>query len=360
MHIQKATRRYEKWLGQHTKLSPSGLKLKHKAMAVDQFSFVRAIFYRWIELWPAVCIELGRAPQVLAIGDLHIANFGTWRDTEGRLVWGINDFDEAARLPFTQDLVRLATSALLAVSERHLSLSPRSICNSIIQGYRDGLDNGGRPVVLEEEHAWLRHIALGELRNPEGFWARICRMPSCAASVSPAIRRALESFLPQPGMKYRLVRRVAGLGSLGRQRVVALAHYRGGYIAREAKAMAPSAAFWASQQKGAGLLYSQILSHAVRCPDPFLRLCGNWLIRRISPDCSRIELDQIEKGGNELRLLYTMAWETANVHLGSEPEIKRVRRDLGQLHSNWLLAAAKQMSKVVHADWTEWRKSPSA
>ena len=49
--------------------------------------------------------------MVLAIGDLHLENFGTWRDAEGRLVWGINDFDEAWALPYTNDLIRLATSA---------------------------------------------------------------------------------------------------------------------------------------------------------------------------------------------------------------------------------------------------------
>ena len=52
-------------------------------------------------------------PKVLAVGDLHIENFGTWRDSEGRLVWGVNDFDETWRLPYTQDLVRLTTSTLI-------------------------------------------------------------------------------------------------------------------------------------------------------------------------------------------------------------------------------------------------------
>jgi len=32
---------------------------------------------------------------VLAVGDLHVENFGTWRDAEGRLIWGVNDFDES-------------------------------------------------------------------------------------------------------------------------------------------------------------------------------------------------------------------------------------------------------------------------
>ncbi len=51
---------------------------------------------------------------MLAVGDIHVENFGTWRDAEGRLVWGVNDFDDAARMPYAIDIVRLATSAVLA------------------------------------------------------------------------------------------------------------------------------------------------------------------------------------------------------------------------------------------------------
>ena len=57
---------------------------------------------------------------MLAVGDMHVENFGTWRDAEGRLVWGVNDFDEAAKMPYTIDLVRLAASAMLAGGAGHL------------------------------------------------------------------------------------------------------------------------------------------------------------------------------------------------------------------------------------------------
>jgi len=85
-------------------------------MAEGLFAFFRATFYRWIQCWPAVCETENEAPQVLSVGDIHVENFGTWRDAEGRLIWGVNDFDEAWPLPYTNDLVRLATSALIAGS----------------------------------------------------------------------------------------------------------------------------------------------------------------------------------------------------------------------------------------------------
>src|SRR5260370_24510597 len=73
-------------------------------------------FYRWAQLWPQICPKLSAAPKVLAIGDLHVENFGTWRDIEGRLIWGINDFDEVFLFAYTADLVLLATSAHLAIA----------------------------------------------------------------------------------------------------------------------------------------------------------------------------------------------------------------------------------------------------
>ena len=94
---------------------------------------------------------LNRAPEVLAVGDLHIASFGTWRDGFGRLIWGIDDFDEAYPLPYTNDLVRLAVSAVLDASEGEITVSLRNATEVILEGYRAGLKAGGEPFVLEEK-----------------------------------------------------------------------------------------------------------------------------------------------------------------------------------------------------------------
>src|ERR1035437_7627605 len=66
--------------------------------------------YRWAQIWPSICAELCDAPKVLAVGDLHVNSFGTWRDAEGRLCWGVDDFDESYPLAYTNDIVRLASS----------------------------------------------------------------------------------------------------------------------------------------------------------------------------------------------------------------------------------------------------------
>ncbi len=159
MNIVKATKKFEDWLGLHIRIVEPDLRFKHQQMAASLFPFFRATFYRWVQVWPEVCEELNRAPRLLSVGDLHVENFGTWRDSDGRLVWGVNDFDEACLFPYTMDLVRLATSALLATREERLAMKPKESAAAILAGYEHGLEDGGRPFVLGENHEWLRAIA---------------------------------------------------------------------------------------------------------------------------------------------------------------------------------------------------------
>src|SRR6266851_8519288 len=243
--IVEATARYEAWLAERIPLVKADLELKHRAMSAGIFPFLRATFYRWAPRWRALAGDAAEAPAVLAVGDLHVENFGTWRDAEGRLVWGVNDFDEAAALPYTNDLVRLAASALLAIEGGHLSLRAKDACAVIVDGYRKSLTEYGHPFVLEEEHRWLRQIALGELRDPALFWQKMDSLPRVKEKIPVSAKDALEHLLPERGLDYRVVSRVAGLGSLGRIRLVALAECNGGRIAREAKALVPSSVYWA-------------------------------------------------------------------------------------------------------------------
>jgi len=360
MNVVKATARYERWLAARTPLIKADLRLKHQQMALAIFPFLRATFYRWLQIWPDVCPSLAKAPRVLAVGDLHVENFGTWRDTEGRLIWGVNDFDEACNLAYTNDLVRLAVSALLAISAGHLAVKPKDSCSEILDGYTKSLAEHGRPFVLEEGNSWLRSIALAELRDPVHFWKKVDALVPARGEVSPGVIAALEHFLPHPGLKYRLVRRVAGLGSLGHLRFVAIGDYCGGKIAREAKLLAPSAIHWADPKAGLDeILYQLIVDRAVRCVDPFVHLHGHWILRRLSPHCSRIELAVLPRNRDECRLLFSMGWETANVHLGTPVAIKKIRKHLASQKSSWLYTAATEMSASVRRDWQAWRDAVS-
>ena len=118
--IVAANREYELWLAAKLRggVVERDLDRKHTKMSESAFSFLRATYWRWAEKILEVCPDLATAPPVLGVGDIHLENFGTWRDQEGRVVWGVNDYDEAAEMPYLLDVVRLATSAMLAKLDR--------------------------------------------------------------------------------------------------------------------------------------------------------------------------------------------------------------------------------------------------
>ena len=92
MKIFKATRKYESWLRKQLDVFEDDLSSKEQLIAKDSFTFLRGTFYRWMQLFPDVCKKVAKAPVVLSVGDLHAANFGTWRDAKDDLIWGINEF----------------------------------------------------------------------------------------------------------------------------------------------------------------------------------------------------------------------------------------------------------------------------
>jgi hypothetical protein len=355
MNVIKATRDFEHWLAKQIPLVRRDVALKHQHMAESPFAFFRATFYRWLQQWHKHCDELAKAPKLVAIGDLHIENFGTWRDEEGRLIWGVNDLDEAWPGPYTIDLVRLSTSAYLAISGEHLGLTKREASEAIEEGYRDALNAGGSAFVLAERHQWLRLLALGKLRDPVQFWAKMTRNPPYTAKPPAEVRRLLEESFPRPRPPYVLKRRIAGLGSLGHPRIVALSSWAGAYVAREAKAIRTSAWAWYRGESSEKLYGPKLVETAVRVQDPCVRFHGHWLVRRLAPDCSRIEIASLPEVRDEARLLYCMGWETANMHFGSARVIPQIKRDLAARRGRWLHKASKAMLAATMKDWEEWR-----
>ena len=356
MNVIKATRDFERWLAKQIPLVPSDIAVKHKHMAESAFAFFRATFYRWLQLWHDTCQESANAPHVLSVGDLHIENFGTWRDEEGRLIWGINDLDEAWPGPYTLDLIRLTTSAYIAIGGEHLYLSKREAAEAIEEGYRDALNSGGRAFVLAEHNQWLRAMALSKLRDPVRFWARMAQNPPYAAKAPAEVRRLLEQSFPKPPRAYVLKRRIAGLGSLGHPRILALSTWEGAYVAREAKAIRTSAWAWYSGNASVEMYGPKLVQGAIRVQDPCVRFQGHWLVRRLAPDCSRIEIGSLPADRDEARLLYCMGWETANLHFGTRRSIPQIKRDLSARRGRWLHKSSKAMMKATLADWKHWRE----
>ncbi|MYW66270.1 DUF2252 domain-containing protein [Streptomyces sp. SID8379] len=104
---------------------PAAFRVKFRKMAASAFAFYRGtacLFYQDIEREQHGGPYLDdRTSRVWIHGDLHAENFGTYMDANGRLVFNVNDFDEAYVGPFTWDLKRLAASLALIGYAKALS-----------------------------------------------------------------------------------------------------------------------------------------------------------------------------------------------------------------------------------------------
>jgi uncharacterized protein (DUF2252 family) len=355
MKIGEATRRYEQWAGRRVPVIPADLKHKHDEMRADPFKFLRATYYRWAQIWPEIAGDLSKTPKILSVGDLHVENFGTWRDAEGRLVWGVNDFDEADRLPFANDLTRLCVSVVIAIDRQEIAMATKRASALIVDGYRDGIDSGGAPFVLEEGHRFLREIVQSRLKDADSFWTKLKTQHAAADRLPRPARRMMERLLPDDVTSVRLIHRVAGLGSLGRRRFAAIGELSGGLVAREVKELLPAATVWAAGESTERIRYSELLETAVRCPDPFLVHRGRWVGRRLSPSNARVELASLAATTEMDKVLHSMGFETANIHLGSRNR-KRVRRALRGIKASTFADAIRALRKSVMDDWKTWAK----
>ncbi|MFE3826742.1 DUF2252 domain-containing protein [Streptomyces sp. NPDC059092] len=111
---------------------PAAFRVKFRKMAASAFAFYRGtacLFYRDLSQEGAGSGEPGsdepfldeRTGRVWIHGDLHAENFGTYMDANGRLIFNVNDFDEAYIGPFTWDLKRFAASLALIGYTKALS-----------------------------------------------------------------------------------------------------------------------------------------------------------------------------------------------------------------------------------------------
>ena len=274
----------------------------------------------------------------------------------------MNDFDEAATLPYTNDLVRLATSASLAYEEAKLVARAEDLAKVLLDGYTAGLRDGGQPILFAEHHAHLGKKVLRDLIRPGSFWRRSYprearRLGGCPSSC----RKALERAFPPGTTKVQVrAREDVGKGSLGRQRFVAIGQWNGERVAREAKAVVPSAALWANsgappRWSGSGL--EHLLRASIRSRDPFLHTDNGWIVRRLAPDTDKIEIRSLGRAV-EVKLARLMGCEVANVHLATPGAADAILSHLSERPANWLVKAAGAMAALTRESQKTWRKKP--
>jgi uncharacterized protein (DUF2252 family) len=392
MNIMKSTDRFEDWLRQElgADLVSADLDKKREKMKDDPFAFLRATFWRWAEVIPDLIGDAGEAPFVLAVGDIHLENYGTWRDAEGRLVWGVNDFDEAARMPYTLDLVRLATSALLA--RGHGLDDPDSVTVPLLEGYAEGLANPSAFILDGGDddrgatQRWLRkHMVVSEDQRKD-FWSGLeddrkkhegdgQQKRSESARIPPRLEHMLRASLPVGAQAPDIWYRRSGLGSLGRPRWVARSAWHGGWVVREVKAVVPSAWSRVDQTSGRAIRCMEIATGRYRCPDPWYRVVDSIVVRRLSPNNRKIEATTKKHKGsakrrNSLRLppsellhetmLGAMGRDLAAIHLGAGDRGGGVGDDFKRraaLDPHWLECATARSAEFFHQEWNDYQAS---
>ena len=117
--------------------NPQGVQAKFDKLATSPFVFFRGtadLFYQDISK------DTSDHPKVLCNGDVHPENFGVMHGSDGELIFGLNDFDEAHSAPFSWDIKRGITGFELASIEKGFSSDEREkITEKFIKGYRSAL-----------------------------------------------------------------------------------------------------------------------------------------------------------------------------------------------------------------------------
>jgi uncharacterized protein (DUF2252 family) len=229
--------------------SPLLLQRKFAAMAGDRFAFLRAtamLGHRAVDHR-----ALPAAPVGWVCGDLHLQNFGCYRGSNRLVYFDLNDFDEAARLPLSVDILRFLGSILCAAPGLGLD---RPAANAMVQlalgAYAKALVRG-KAFWLEREtasgaiQALLKQVTARKRRSLLAARTQVADgertvkadgvryLPIAGrALVRAQLGHALEDLAREFGdrafFRQRDVAiRVAGMGSLGVARYVALVQGKG-------------------------------------------------------------------------------------------------------------------------------------
>ena len=134
--------------------------LRYSRMAASPFAFLRGSAL-------VMAHDLASTPvsglQVRLCGDAHIANFGVFASPERRLVFDLNDFDEAAPGPFEWDVKRLAASIEVAARENGLSPSQaRGVVVRAIATYCEWMASYAEMTHLD---VWYAKLDITDLMN---------------------------------------------------------------------------------------------------------------------------------------------------------------------------------------------------
>ena len=155
--------------GDLVKGDPSAMCAKYRKMCADAFAFYRGsacLFYYDQAREENDPFLNDKTSQIWMHGDLHAENFGTYMGNEGRLIFNVNDFDEAYVGPFTWDLKRFAASIALIGYTKALSDGQISdLVKNYASAYRKWIHAIATGQESEEVHPFTLFFSKGAILN---------------------------------------------------------------------------------------------------------------------------------------------------------------------------------------------------
>ena len=363
MGIRAANREYERWLAAqlHGDIVDADLGKKHKKMRDSAFSFLRATYWRWAEMILDICPDLANTPAVLAVGDIHLENFGTWRDEEGRLIWGVNDYDETPRCP-TSSIWYGWRPARRWRRPRH-QISLKAICTNILEGYEHGIE-APEAFVLDRQHMWLRkRFMVGEAERAK-FWQKIeNQYHDLLRKKHPEHRRrAGSNYSP---WRCRNLRSRSPIGGTPPVPAASAARAGSAMAAGAAARCCANARRWCRPDGRAYMATASACGSTTsprgryRAPDPWYTASGNLLMRRLSPNNRKIDVEDRRDAARLLHpdLLWAMGRDLAAMHLGVRDRRDALRKDLEKRKRRWFRTHVEAATEFVAREYAEWKKS---
>ena len=132
----------QKILSYNAKRNKNFVHLKYKALSESPHRFFRGTNHLFVEHISKE-IVLKNAPFIWACGDMHLENFGSYKSANRLVYFDVNDFDEAAVVPCTIDLVKLCVSIYLVGQElNYKEADSAGICNVLLQSYKQAILTG--------------------------------------------------------------------------------------------------------------------------------------------------------------------------------------------------------------------------
>lgn len=338
---------------------------------------------------------MNQAPSAWICGDLHLENFGTYKGDNGLSYFDLNDFDEAVLAPATWEIARFLTSLWLAGEQIGFSQDQAmALEQTFLEAYRGAiLDGKARWVERSIANGMIRDL-LENLQSRKAFLnsrteidqskeRRIKMMPEKTLPLTDEQRRNVEQFFrrfaqikdrPEQFRLLDVARRIAGTGSLGIPRYVALVAGKGtpnGHFLIDIKQTGPSSLApyvsvrqppWESQADRVVTIQQHVQAISPALLQPVSFADRGWVLRELQPSKDRLvlaawngKLDRLQK------VVKTMGEVVAWGQLRSAGRQGAATiDDLIEFvhHEPWtdeLVIYAQQYSETVRANWIQFR-----